>query len=153
MQYIKIDQKIHKEFVAGFRNPIVVSRGKLHHIHTLPGYIAMKDGAVKGLVTYRIENNECEIVSLDSKEENQGVGTSFIHLVMNDSREAGCKRIWLVTTNENIKAIRFYQKRGFDMKCIYRNAVEEARKFKPEIPLYSEEGIPVRHEIEFEMIL
>jgi ribosomal protein S18 acetylase RimI-like enzyme len=36
--------------------------------------------------------------------------------------------------NENIKAIRFYQKRGFHISNIYINAMEGARKIKPEIP-------------------
>ena len=64
-----------------------------------------------------------------------------------------CKRIVLVTTNDNINAIRFYQKRGFDMVCLYHNAMDVSRKLKPEIPLIGENGIPLRHELEFEMIL
>ena len=59
----------------------------------------------------------------------------------------------LITTNDNLSALRFYQKRSFDMVRLYLNAVEEARKIKPEIPLTGNDGIPIRHEIELEMKL
>ena len=65
----------------------------------------------------------------------------------------GCSRITLITTNDNLAALKFYQKRGFDMVRLYRNAVEQARKIKPMIPLLGYDDIPVRHEIELEMIL
>ena len=57
------------------------------------------------------------------------------------------------TTNDNLKAMGFYQRRGFDMARLYRNAVDAARSIKPEIPTVGEDGIPLRHEIEFEKIL
>ena len=37
------------------------------------------------------------------------------------------------------------------MARLYRNAMEASRKIKSEIPLVGENGIPMRHEIEFEM--
>ena len=60
------------------------------------------------------------------------------------------KRLVVITTNDNIGAIRFYQKRGFDMVKLYRGALERSRKLKPQIPLIGENEIPLRHEIEFE---
>ena len=65
----------------------------------------------------------------------------------------GCSKIILITTNDNLSALRFYQKRGFDMVTLYRNAVEQSRKLKPQIPLLGADGIPIRHEIELEMNL
>ncbi len=53
--------------------------------------------------------------------------------------------------NDNINAIRFYQKRGFDMAHLFRNAMDISRKLKPEIPLIGDNSIPLRHEIEFEL--
>ena len=69
------------------------------------------------------------------------------------ARENGCGRVWLSTTNDNIKAIRFYQKRGFDMVKLRRNSMEETRRLKPEIPLIGLDGIPLRHELELELVL
>jgi hypothetical protein len=60
---------------------------------------------------------------------------------------------WLITSNDNIRALRFYQRRGWDMVALYRNAVDESRKLKPEIPQRGDHDIPVRHEIEFELLL
>jgi GNAT superfamily N-acetyltransferase len=106
-----------------------------------------------GLITYHIVNNECEIVSLDSMSENRGIGTMLIEKVTDVAREHGCRRVWLITTNDNTHAIRFYQRRGFNMAALHVNAIEESRKIKPQIPLYGFDGIPIMHEVEFEKIL
>ena len=58
-----------------------------------------------------------------------------------------------MTTNDNLKAIGFYQKRGFDMTRLHYKSVEKSRKIKPEIPLIGDYGIPLRHELEFEYVL
>jgi RimJ/RimL family protein N-acetyltransferase len=69
------------------------------------------------------------------------------------ARQAGCQRLWLITTNDNLTALRFYQKRGFTLAALHRNALKQSRKIKPEIPLVGNHGIPLRDEIELEMIL
>lgn len=132
---------------------IIVTRGKVHKAETLPGFVALVDGKVKGIITYHIEKDECEIVSLDSLYENHGIGSALIVRVIREARANGCKRVWLITTNDNTHAIRFYQKRGFDMVAVHRNAINESRKIKPQIPLTGIDGIPILHEIEFEIIL
>jgi GNAT superfamily N-acetyltransferase len=119
----------------------------------LPGYVVLIDDEINGLITYNISNDECEIVSLDSKVEGRGIGSTLINLVVEKAKESICKRIWLITSNDNLKAIRFYQKRGFDIKAVHQNAITEARKIKPSIPWVGIDGIPVRHEIEFDLIL
>lgn len=129
---------------------ISVSRGKVHDTTELPGFICEAKGKVTGLITYHISGDDCEIVTLDSIQRNSGLGTSLLNRVIQKAREKNCKRVWLITTNDNTKAIRFYQKRGFEMVGFYRNAMEESRKLKPEIPLTGEDDIPIKHEIEFE---
>jgi Acetyltransferase (GNAT) family. len=89
---------------------IIVTKGKVHNAEELPGFVALVDGEVKGSITYNIENNECEIVSLGSLQENIGIGSELINRVVNEAKNNGCKRVWLITTNDNIHAIRFYQK-------------------------------------------
>ena len=69
------------------------------------------------------------------------------------AKDSGCSRVMLITTNDNLSALQFYQKRGFDIIRLYHNAVEESRKIKPQIPLIASNGIPIRHEIELEMKL
>ena len=64
-----------------------------------------------------------------------------------------CKRIWLITTNDNINAIKFYQKCGFVFSAVYCDAIKNSRRIKPEIPLIGNFNIPIRDELEFELIL
>ena len=104
-------------------------------------------------ITYIIYGESMEIMSLDSLIENHGIGTLLLEQVIEEAKRIGCKKIVLITTNDNINAIRFYQKRGFDMACLFRNAMAVSRKMKPEIPLIGDNSIPLRHEIEFEMVL
>lgn len=64
-----------------------------------------------------------------------------------------CRRLWLVTSNDNFPALRLYQKRGFRLVAVYPNAFTEYRKLKPSIPIYGIDSIPIRDEIELEMWL
>lgn len=145
---------------------LVVTRGKAHDALQLPGFIArtnnslqLRDGRVLpvgeplGLVTYTIENGECEIVTLNSLHESLSIGSELVMAVRQAAEQAGCRRIWLITTNDNTNAIRFYQKRGFRLVGFYPNAIEESRKLKPSIPLTGEDGIPILDELEFELNL
>jgi len=132
---------------------IVVVHQVVYTPAELPGFIAIQRDQRMGLVTYCIQGNECEIVSLNSLKPSVGIGTSLLEAVSIKAREEGCQRVWLITTNDNLQALRFYQKRGFQLVAIHRNAVEESRKMKPEIPIFGKNGIPIRDEIELEMNL
>ena len=76
-----------------------------------------------------------------------------MNAVMEEARNRNCKRVFLITTNDNLNALGFYQKRGFEMVRINRGAVNESRKIKPSIPLVGMNNIPLRDEIELEMRL
>ena len=132
---------------------MMVLRGELVELDGAPGFIAWEDGEFVGLVTYMIEAGECEVLSLDSLRERKGNGTALMDKVISLAREAGCRRVKLITTNDNINALRFYQKRGFDMAALYRNAMVKSRSMKPSIPLIGMDGIPLRHELELELVL
>ena len=128
----------------------LVSRGRVHQGDRLPAFVAEIDAERVGLVTYRIEGDECEVVSLDSLREGIGVGTALLAAVRSVAREAGCRRVWLITTNDNTAAIRFYQKQGWRLAALHRDALDESRRLKPEIPLVGIDGIPLRDEIELD---
>ena len=131
----------------------IISRGRVLYPHTLPGFVGMHDETPAGLVTYRFEAGECEIVTIDSLIEGIGIGSALIDAVKAAAVAAKCERLWLITTNDNVKALRFYQRRGFTLVAVYRNALEESRRLKPEIPLVGIHGIPLRDEIELELRL
>ena len=132
---------------------IVVAHGAVYRPAELPGFVAVADGEVMGLLTYHVEADACEIVTLDSQREGQGIGTALLEATKVAARGAGCRRLWLITTNDNTQALRFYQKRGFHLVTVHRDAVAAARVVKPEIPLIGNDGIPIRDEIELEMPL
>ena len=131
----------------------VVAHGVVYYPHELPGFVATQDDLPVGLVTYQISDNECEVVTLNSVEPGIGIGTALIEAVRKKAKQQGCSRLWLVTTNDNFEALGFYQKRGFVLVKIHRNAVARSRKLKPSIPLYGIESIPIRDEIELEMLI
>ena len=131
-------------------SPRIVSRGRVHQADQLPGFIAWINGERAGLATYRIAEQACEIVSLNSLRERKGVGTLLIRAVQDVATKQGCTRVWLVTGNDCTAALRFYQRRGFVLVALHRNALEESRKLKPEMPV-AVDGIPLRDEIELEM--
>ncbi len=142
----------------------IVSRGQVYYAHLLPGFAAFPGSSEEdadpeakaiALLTYRMveDQPEVEIITINSDEVQKGVGTALIETVRVVATENGIKRIWVMTTNDNIDAIRFYQRRGFRFAAIYPNAVAESRKLKPQIPIVGEHSIPIMDEIEFEMRL
>ena len=106
-----------------------------------------------GLITYCVRENECEIISLDSLREGQGIGSTLIGAVIKEAQARRCRRITVVTTNDNLQALGFYQKRGFSLVAVRRGAIDEARKRKPAISRTGKNGIPLRDEIELEFLL
>ncbi|MDD2956623.1 MAG: GNAT family N-acetyltransferase [Oscillospiraceae bacterium] len=90
---------------------------------------------------------------MQSLWENHGVASALLRAAIDAAKAKGCARIWLIITNDNIHAIRFYQKFGFDLAALHHNAVAAAREIKPSIPLIGEDGIPIRHELEFAFLL
>lgn len=132
---------------------VSVSRGKKYRADLLPGFVAAIDDEPLGLVTYHISEKQCEIATLNSLREGVGIGTKLIEAAREAAVQAGCSRLWLITTNDNMAAVRFYQKLGFEIAIFHRNAMEQSRKLKPEIPLVGLDGIPIRDEIELEMRL
>jgi GNAT superfamily N-acetyltransferase len=116
----------------------------------LPALVAVHKKRRSGLVTYRMAEKECEIVTLNSLVENVGIGTALLDAVTGLARLERCTRVWLITTNDNTNALHFYQRRGFRIADIHIGAIEESRKLKAEIPLVGYNGIPILDEIELE---
>lgn len=131
----------------------VVSRGTLYIPALLSGFICTIDNNREGLITYHLAEGQCQIVSLDSNKQGIGIGSLMLSKLIQLAKSKDCHRIWLITTNDNINALRFYQKRGFHIVAVYVDSVRNSRKLKEEIPLVGDNGIPVRDEIELEMIL
>lgn len=142
------------EVFRGWGADFVVSRGRKMYPASLEGFIARdEEGSNVGLVTYEIDGSQCEIVTLDAFQKYKGIGTKLIRSVIDAIKPVGVNRLWLITTNDNVDAIRFYQKRGFTIAAIHPNTLQQWRKLKPSIPKIGMYGIEIRDEIEFEMLL
>jgi N-acetylglutamate synthase-like GNAT family acetyltransferase len=142
------------EITRGWGADFIVTRGRRVFPAEIEGFLAVDEsGRRVGLITYEITGDQCEAVSLDTLERFAGIGTALMDRVCREARARGCRRLWFITTNDNVDAIRFYQRRGFTMAAVHVNALAESRRLKPSIPLVGCYGIPIRDEIEFEMIL
>jgi RimJ/RimL family protein N-acetyltransferase len=97
--------------------------------------------------------DECQLVTLHAFVPFAGIGTRLIEAVRKAALDGGCRRLWLVTTNDNLDALRFYQRRGFSLVAVHRGLRDVARRLKPEIPVVGAYGIPIRDEVELEMLL
>jgi len=128
----------------------MVSRGRLHQADQLPGFVAVVSGVRAGLLTYRKDAGELEVVALYVRLRERGVGTRLLDQALQVAQREGCRRLWLITTNDNETAIAFYQRRGMNLVAVHRGALAESRKLKPEIPLFGVGGKPIEDEIEFE---
>lgn len=146
-------ERVRRFLAEHWGESCMVLRGEKVEASEAPGFIAWEAGEIIGLITFRLMGEECEILSLDSLRENRGIGTALTQKVICLAREAGLSKVKLITTNDNIRALRFYQRRGFDMAALHHDALKVSREMKPSIPLIGLEGIPLRHEIEFVMEL
>ncbi len=133
--------------------PIVVSRGVPHDMRDLPTLVADEDGDIAGVLTYNPGEREAEVVSIDALRQNRGIGTALLDAVVDVALANDWRRLWLITTNDNTSALRFYQRRGWDLVTVHRDAVDESRRLKPQIPQTGDDDIPIKHELELELVL
>jgi GNAT superfamily N-acetyltransferase len=128
---------------------VQVAHGTVFRPAELPGLIAQTPGEpMAGLLTYEVRGAVLEIVTLNAVPRRAGVGTALIEEAVAEAARRGCREVRLTTTNDNIGALRFYQRRGFRLAELRPGAVTRARQAKPEIPATGEYGIPLRDEID-----
>ncbi|ANF97519.1 GNAT family N-acetyltransferase [Paenibacillus bovis] len=128
---------------------MVISSG-VYDCLELDGYAALtEENHIGGIITFIIKSQDdlCEIISLDSLYEGRGTGSQLLAQVEQTAALKGCQEVRLVTTNDNLEALRFYQKRGYRLTALYPDAVRCARLRKPSIPLLSDNGIQIRDEL------
>jgi GNAT superfamily N-acetyltransferase len=147
------DRSAAMAFLAQHNHARVARLGELLEPLNFPALLAEADGEILGLLTYVPDPRweQCEILTLHATEQWHGVGSALIEAMEQLAARHGCGRLWLITTNDNVDALRFYQRRGFQLAAVHRHAVEDSRsRLKPEIPVVGAYGIPMRDEIELE---
>jgi ribosomal protein S18 acetylase RimI-like enzyme len=151
--YSASDRAWAEEFMdAELGGALQARRGELHDVLALPGFVAEEDGRPLGIATYRLDGDECELAFIAALERRRGIGTALLAALLEAA--AGCERMWAVTTNDNLDALRFYQRRGFRLVELRPGAVDHAREtLKSQIGRVGEYGIPLRDELELELRL
>jgi len=114
----------------------------------LGGFIAERAGQIVGLVTYDLAGDMLEVVTLNAIQRRAGIGTLLMEAAVNKARRCDCTEVRLTTTNDNVDALRFYQRRGFRLAELRPGAVDRTRLEKPQIPRSGDYGIPLRDEID-----
>lgn len=141
---------VNEFFIENWFSTDMSLRGEIIDCTKVDGFLIQEDNAIIGLITYTFFGDICEIVSLDSKKENIGIGSALLKEAEKIAIDNNCKKMRLIATNDNMRALQFYQKRGYCLTRLYQNAMEEVRKVKPNVPLIGENDIPLRDEIELE---
>jgi GNAT superfamily N-acetyltransferase len=148
------DQSAAREFLARHGSLRVARLGELIHPLDHPAFVAVAAGGqLLGMLTYvpGQDRRQCEILTLHAGEQWHGAGTALLEAAGQLARRQGYTRLWVITTNDNVDALRFYQRRGFCLVRVHRGAVDRSRAaLKPEIPAVGAYGIPLRDEIELE---
>jgi GNAT superfamily N-acetyltransferase len=138
-----------RDFLVRQGSAVVARRGELVDALARPAVVAIESGVVSGVLTYDVVGESCEILTLHAGRQWAGLGTAMVVAVAGLATAAGCRRYWVVTTNDNVDALRFYQRRGFRLTALRPGAVDQSRRtVKPQIPPTGNYGIPLRDEIE-----
>lgn len=145
---------VREELIRNWGAIQISSLGVWYDADRLPGFVATIHQGVErvGLATHTPPEpgGRCEVITLSSSIENLGVGAALLNACTLAARDAGCSRIHLTTTNDNLRAIAFYQRRGWSLVALHAGAMDRARLIKPSIPIIGLNGLPLRDELEFE---
>jgi ribosomal protein S18 acetylase RimI-like enzyme len=103
-----------------FGSTRVVSRGVIDQADELPGFVALYDNERRALLTYSHASSELEVVTLHAATPGLGLGSRLLLAARARACHLRCRRMWLITTNDNEPAIRFYERRGMRIAAIHR---------------------------------
>ena len=138
---------------AAWGGSVVVAHGTVYDALTLPTLVAEQDRRIVGLLTYTVADGDLEVVTLDAPVRHLGVGSALLTAAIDVARDAGARRLWLITTNDNLDGLRFYQRRGLRIVGVTPDAMDAARAVKPWIPATGDYGIPLHDELTLELRL
>jgi GNAT superfamily N-acetyltransferase len=149
----QIDREaLRDRVVETWGSEAVVAHDELMYPARLPGFVAVRGGQVVGHVAFRIDGDACEVVSIDASPRLGGIGSRLMDRVISTAQDAGCRTVWLTTTNDNLDALRFYQRRGFRLRALRQGATTRARQtLKPELPAVGSYRIPMCDELDLEL--
>jgi len=130
----------------------MAANGELFYPAEHDGFIA---GDWDGLITYRIDGGRCEVTLVQSLREGAGIGSALLDATVAAARETDCADVWLISTNDNLHALAWYERKGFVVADVRPGAVDRSREtLKPSIPTHNpDNGLPISDEIELSLAL
>ena len=131
----------------------VAVHGRLFECTALPALVALREGTIVGVLTYCLEGDVLEIVSCDAGPPGERGGTALVAAVLDLAPRIGATRVVCTTTNDNTQGLGFWQSQGFRLAALRLNGVADARLLKPGIPLTGYRGLPIRDELDLELVL
>lgn len=144
---------VRAELTRHWLGTTIASRDVAFQADQLPALIAEQPNGPAGLLTCSPSPSEWEVITLSSGTEGHGIGAALLAHAADLARAAGAQRIFLTTSNDNLNALGFYQKRGWRLVAIHRGAMDRARQSKPGLPAVGMHMIPMHDEIELELRL
>ena len=134
---------------------MVARLGELIDPLSLEGLVAEADGRPIGLATVQeAPKRGMEVVTLHAEPRGRGAGTALLGTAWHVAAASSHHRLWLVTTNDNLHALGFYQRRGLRLGALHAGAVDRDRALKPELPEVNPDNrIPIRDLLELELDL
>ncbi|MEM7097539.1 MAG: GNAT family N-acetyltransferase [Pseudomonadota bacterium] len=132
----------------------VVSNGVLHTLQDYPALVSSDDTqSLTGFAVYIPQPPECELLAIAAARPGHGAGSQLLDDLEERVLDLGCNSIWLATTNDNLDAIKFYQRRGYRMCQLRPGAFSDVVRLKgldPNSIVVGNFDIPVRDEIQLE---
>jgi GNAT superfamily N-acetyltransferase len=143
---------VREDLLANWGSTQIWSLGRRYDADRLDGFVAEIDGRHAGSLTLAVHDGawQCEVITLASRVERRGVGAALLSAAESRARALGCRRIFLTTTNDNVHAMRFYQRRGWRFSALHAGIVDRVRHYVPTYPLVGLDGIEIHDEIEVE---
>jgi len=141
---------VNEVILNTYGSSIMQTKDKSHILNSLPGFIVIKNSQILGIALYDIAQKSYEIVAMTSFISNTGIGSMLLQKSIETAHHKECEKIWLVTTNDDLESLSFFQKRKFELVKIHRHSITRLREESEEetIPIIGNHGIPLKHELE-----
>ena len=139
---------LRSEMTRHWSTTTIWSIGRPWQADELPGFVAEIGNQPVGQITIAFEPGRCEIITLSVTEESRGIGSALLAAAVANCAVRGYCQVTLTTTNDNLRALAFYQKRNWRLLAIHAGMMDRYRAQNPAIPEIGLNGIPLRDELE-----
>jgi ribosomal protein S18 acetylase RimI-like enzyme len=139
---------VRELFQRDFGRTKIVAFGEVMDLDQVLSLVAVFYDDPSGALAYRLLGDALHIVALatDPMWQRSGVGGHLVAEAELLARRLKLARVVVATTNDNLPALYFYQRRGYRLTdLIPNNVVTSTRQEQPGFA-----GIPVRDEIRLE---